>query len=548
MKHSLPLFGKRGRSAVFTAISALVLVAAFLLGIGANALVVANNSYIDETPEGLYTLTDAFLEEVGDITDEITITFCADPDVLLDNYTTRYVYIMAREIEKAMPNVTVETHNITRNPTAVQEFRTTSSTVISPDHVIISCAENKRYRMIKAGAFWSTDSTTNAYFAFNGEYKMATAMLSITAIERPVAYFTVGHGEGTYLTAEGEAEKERHRAFYQLLLDGGIDVKTIDLDTVAAVPDDCVLLIMNGPTEDYAVSESDILSVNATPAIEKIDRYLDRAGSLMIFKDPDVVLPDLEEFLAEWGITCNTGDSVRDLASAGGTAGDGTSDAFTAVYPDSEADALGYQLFGDVAGLNTAPAVRLEGFGHLGTSWLSDTKYISNDTSAMTSAVLRAPDTAKVFDKNGAVKDDKGGYVLARLTARVSVVENIQDYYSYVFCAAGTSLTDSAYLDDPALGNYDIMFSTVRFISRTDAYASDALGGLNMNTASFGGKRLQESNLSETPVQKYEKGELIHTYPAMTAGVRTFWVFLIMLLPAAVAVTGIVLCTRRRYR
>ena len=103
-------------------------------------------------------------------------------------------------------------------------------------------------------------------------------------------------------------------------------------------------------------------------------------------------------------------------------------------------------------------------------------------------------------------------------------------------------------MDDPALGNYDIMFSTVRFISRTDAYASDALGGLNMNTASFGGKRLQESNLSETPVQKYEKGELIHTYPAMTAGVRAVWVVLIMLLPAAVAVTGIVLCTRRRYR
>ena len=547
MKHSLPLFGKRGRSAVFTAISALVLVAAFLLGIGANALVVSKNSYIDSTPEGLYTLTDAFLTEVGDIKDEITITFCADPDVLLNNYTTRYVYIMAREIEKAMPNVTVKTHNVAKNPTAVQEFRTTSSTVISADHVIVSCANNKRYRMIKAGAFWSTDSTTNTYFAFNGEYKMATAMLSITAIERPVAYFTVGHGEACYLSAEGEAEKERHRAFYELLLDSGIDVKTINLDT-DTVPEDCVLLIMNGPTRDYSVSAEDIFAVNATPAIEKIDRYLDRAGSLMIFKDPDTELPDLEEFLTEWGIACQTGDSVRDLATAGGEMQDGTNDSFSAVYPDEEKDALGYQLFGDVAGLNTAPAVRLEGFGHLGSSWLSDTKYISNDTSAMTSAVLRAPGSAKVFDKNGDVKDDKGGYALARLTARVSVVENIQDYYSYVFCAAGTSLTDSKYLGDPALGNYDIMFSTVRFISRTDAYASDALGGLNMNTTSFGGKRLQSSALSETPVQKYEKGELIHTYPAMTAGVRIVWTTLIMLLPAAVAITGIVLCVRRRYR
>ena len=548
MKHSLSLFGKRGRRAVFTAVSALVLVAAFLLGIGVNALVVTQNSYIDETPEGLYTLTDAFLEEVSGITDEITITFCADPDVLLNNYTTRYVYIMAREIEKAMPNVTVETHNIQKNPTAVQEFRTTSSTVISADHVIVSCAENKRYRMIKAGAFWSTDSTTNTYFAFNGEYKMATTMLSITAIERPVAYFTVGHGEDCYLIAEDELSKEKGRAFYQLLLDAGLDVKTIDLDTAPAIPDDCVLLVMNDPTVDYTVTESDIFTVTSTPAIEKIDRYLDNAGSVMIFKDPNVSLPDLEEFLTEWGITCNTGDSVRDLASGGGSAGDGTNDSFAAVYPDSEKDALGYQLFSDVAGLNTAPAVRLDGFGYLGTSWLSDTKYVSNDTSAMTSAVLRAPETAKVFDGSGNVKDDAGSYALARLTTRVTVVENIQDYYSYLFCAAGTSLTESVYLDDPALGNYDVMFSTVRFISRTDAYASDALGGLNMNTTSFGGKRLVSSTLSETPVQKYEKGELIHTYPAMTAGVRVVWTTLIMLLPAAVAITGIVLCVRRRYR
>ena len=548
MKHSLPLFGKRGRSAVFTAISALVLVAAFLLGIGVNALVVTKNSYIDSTPEGLYTLSDAFLGEVGGIKDEITITFCADPDTLLNNYSTRYVYIMAREIEKAMPNVTVETHNVERNPTAVQQFRTTSSTVILPDHVIVSCANNKRYRMIKAQAFWSTDSTTNTYFAFNGEYKMATAMLSITAIERPVAYFTVGHGESCYLTAEGEAEKEHTRAFYQLLIDSGMDVKTINLDTDAAVPQDCVLLIMNAPTADYAVSDEDIFSVNATPAIEKIDRYLDRAGSLMIFKDPTVALPDLEEFLTEWGITCHTGDSVRVPAAAGGDMQDGTDNRFGAVYPDKEKDALGYQLFGDVAGLNTAPAVRLEGFGYLGNSWLSDTKYISNDTSAMTSAVLRAPEGAKIIDKDGSVKGVADGYALAKLTARVSVVENVQDYYSYVFCAAGTSLADSAYLDDPALGNYDIMFSTVRFISRTDAYASDALGGLNMNTSSFGGKRLVTSNLSETPVQKYEKGELIHTYPAMTAAVRIVWTTLIMLLPAAVAITGIVLCVRRRYR
>ena len=166
MKNPLSLLKRQGRTTVMTVLSVLVLLAAFLLGIGANAVKLSLNSYIDETKEGLYTLTDAFLEEVGQIEDEITITFCADPDVLLNNYETRYIYIMAREIERKMPNVTVVTCDVARNPTAVQQYRTTSTTVIRWNHVIVSC--DKRYRMLTAAAFWSTDSTTNTYFAFNG--------------------------------------------------------------------------------------------------------------------------------------------------------------------------------------------------------------------------------------------------------------------------------------------------------------------------------------------------------------------------------------------
>jgi hypothetical protein len=547
MKYSLPLFGKRGRGAVYTAVSVLLLVAALLLGIGGNALKTAWNSYIDSTPEGLYTLTDTFVKEVSGIKDEIRIIFCSDPDKLLEDATTRYVYIMAREIEKAMPNVKVECYNVAANPTAVQEFRTTSSTEIGPRHVIVSC--DKRYRVVAAQAFWSTDTTTNTYFAFNGEYKMATTMLSITAIERPVAYMTVGHGEQHYLT-DGltDAERERHRAFYQLLLDGGMEVRTIDLDTAPAVPDDCVLLIMNGPTEDYAPTEDEILSVDATSSLEKIDRYLDTAGSLMLFKDPAVTMPALEELLGEWGIAYAGADIVKDPAADADLSEDDTRDRFSVVYPDKDKDALGYSLFGEVAGLATAPATAIRHAGHLTTTWDGPTKFVSNDTSAMTSAVLRAPATCRTYDGTGAVTDNSGDYVLASMTARVSVVNDVQDYYSYVFCAATTSLTDSEYLDDPSLGNYDVMFSTVRFISRTDVYASDALGGLNMNTTTFGGKRLQSVALSNVEVPKYENGKLVHTYPAMTVDVILAWTVLIMLPPIVIAALGIFFCVRRRHR
>lgn len=546
MKHTFPFLGKHGRRAVFTAVSALVLVAALLLGIGASALKAEWNSYIDATPEGLYTLTDTFLEEVSEVTDEIRIIFCNDPDRLLEKTETRYVYIMAREIEKKMPNVTVETYNVERDPTAVQAFRATSSTVIKSDHVIVSC--DKRYRVMSAASFFSKDSSTNTYFAFNGEYKMASAMLSITAVRRPVACFAVGHGETSYLT-EGlsEAERERHRAFYELLIDAGMEVRTVDLDR-EDVPKDAVLLILNGPTVDYAPTADEILSVEPTPALERIDRYLDGYGSLMVFKDPGASLPALEEMLTEWGIEYVNGETVKDPSADADLSEDDTRDRFAVEYPRKDTDALGYSLFGDVAGLTSAPVTAIENCGYIRRSWIEDTHYVSRHTSAMTSAVFRAPEGSRAYDDAGAVTDDSGDYVLARLSARVSIEEDIEDYYAYVFCAATTSLTDTKYLADPSLGNYDVMYATVRFISRTDAYASTALGGLNYNTSTFGGKRFQETALSATPVEKWEKGELIHVYPAVTPAVAVIWTLIALAPAAAVAVVGTVICVRRRHR
>lgn len=544
MKAPKCLRGAPCRRTVFTVLSALVLVLAFLLGIGASAVKSALNSYVDLTREGLYTLSDTFLEEVGDIEDEITVTFCADPDTLLNNYTTRYVYVMAREIERAMPNVTVEVYNVAQNPTAVQKYRTTSSSVISSDHVIVSCDGGKRYRILSAASFWSTDSTTEEYFAYNGEYKMATAMLSITAHERPAAYFTVGHGERVYDPARPEDEENaRYRAFYQLLLDEGLRVGMVNLDT-EAIPEDCVLLIMNGPTADYAPGRDDWFSVNTTPALEKIDRYLDGVGSLMVFKDPEVTLPALSEYLSEWGIAYADGAYLKEARGEG--LDERERERLVATYPKSDKDALGYSLFGDVAGLAAAPRTVVPHSGYLLPTWDGDTKMISNNTSAMTSAVLYSSADCRAYDAAGALVDDGGSYALARITARV-YTDEVRDYYSYVFCAASTAMVESEQLENPTNANYDVMFSAVRTISRTDRYASDALGGLNMNTETFGGKRLHSEEISATDRPVYKNGKVVRTYYGLTPTAVVVYTVLILAVPAAVAALGIVRCVRRRH-
>ena len=540
-----PLTPKRrfGRGTVITVLSVLVLVGAFLLGIGADALKQEWNSYVDMTPEGLYTLTDTFLEEVSGVTDEITVTFCADPDVLLSNRSTRYVYIMAREIERRMPNVTVVTCNVRANPTAVQQFRTTSSTVIDWNHVIVSSGQ--RYRTLVADAFWSVDSTSGQYFAFNGEYKMASAMLSITAVSRPVAYFAVGHGERVYdPTVTEDAENERLRGFWQLLRDVGLEVGTVDLER-EEIPSDCVLLILNDPTEDYDVPREDWFQVGVTSAVEKIDRYLDDIGSLMVFKDPEVSLPTLEEYLAEWGIAYRNGVTVK---GPRGTEGDeDVRDRLLAVYPQKDTDAVGYSLFGDVAGLATAPQAVIPHSGYLTSTWVDSSKLISVNVSAMTSAVFYSAPETRAYDTAGALVDEGGSYSLARMTAKV-YTDEVKDYYSYVFCAASTEMIETAWIEKPTYANYDVLFSAVRSISRTDEYASDALGGLNMNSQNFGGKRLRSEDLQPTEKEVWKDGELVYTYLAMNSTKAVVYTILLLLPSFALGGIGIYCCVRRKHR
>ena len=81
--------------------------------------VISRSLWLDLTPEQLYTLSDLMIEECEKIERDIKITFCDDPDHLMNNFQTRYVYVMAKELEQRFDNITVETCNVTLNPTAV---------------------------------------------------------------------------------------------------------------------------------------------------------------------------------------------------------------------------------------------------------------------------------------------------------------------------------------------------------------------------------------------------------------------------------------------
>ena len=210
---------RSGRIIAATSIIAIVLL------IGLNLLLtyigIQKTLYVDTTYEARYTISDRMIEECAfinelDQADPVKIIFCADPDAIIQYERTRAVYFLALQLSNQLDNVEVETVNIAYNPTAVSKYKPTSLSDIVATDIIVSCGP--RYRIAGASSFWS--AYEGEVIGFSGEYKLATLIKSVTAVNRPSAYFVTGHGETYYdVSNPDRAENVKAASLYDLLTD-----------------------------------------------------------------------------------------------------------------------------------------------------------------------------------------------------------------------------------------------------------------------------------------------------------------------------------------
>ena len=542
-------------------VTILVIAAILAANVGLTALVWNNDLFLDLTETkvvsgvryktfGLYTLREAMTDVLDDIDDEITIVFCDEPDRLMQSSLSRPVYLMALEMQRKYDNIKVEYINVEDNPTAVQKYKRNSAVEITPSHVVVT--HDNDFRLFPVNSFW-TYTTENEIYGFDGEYKVAMAILSLTAIEKPSVCFTVGHGE-----RPADPDSPETYAFYDLIINAGFNVKTVDLER-EDIPDDCVLLIMNGPTEDY-VSEN-INSVEYVSPIEKIDRFLAKYNSLMYFRDPGTgSLPAIDELMYEWGMTFGDdviSDNTQSL-SVSTPVGDGSvllRDSLIATYSD---DTFGLSLYDEIAGLASPPNTIVEHAGAITNHWPENSHY-SNGVGRKLAPVLLSGENSKLYNENGDITDGEGSYMTAAITYEVKSRNNV-DYYAYVFGASTTELVSSDYLAGNTYANYDIVYAAVRALARV-TYASSETIESDLEFKHFRGDHFVERS-TEATIYRLKKvtttdadGNEIKTYksyPAVTLTIieesaKLKWSIFIIALPVVTfAVLGTVVRIKRK--
>lgn len=509
------------------------------------------NVYIDITPEGLYTLTDAMKKEVAELDTDVEILFLADEDKLLADSLLRYVYIMSQKLSDVSERISVRTVDLRTDPTAADAFKTAKGTTLASTDVIVH--SGGRHKVLSAESFFATDSETEQTIAFNGEYRLATAILSVTTYpDGPYAYFATGHGERYYV--EGDAGSDPSlSAFAELLRDTGLRVAKLNLDEVDAVPDDCVLLLFVGTETDY--SAGDIYDYNSPSALKKLDKYLFNKKSVMFFRDALAdPLPNLEDYLDEWGIGFTSTHVTSPKESlADSLTGEKNGDRLVAAYPDEDYDAPGYELIKDVAALGTPPKTVFAQSMALVQTRDNSPVYTSTSTSRSVCPVFFAGDAAKATDKDGYTVSASGDRHILALVGMEATLSAGEYRHSYVFAAGSTKMISNEYLADTAFGNGDAMASILRSISRTDVYADSSdggVGGFDLNSDVYGGKWFDETQLSTEG-----KNQVTHSqtswseYAQMTPARVTAVVVAIFLVPVVVIpLLGTMILRKRKNR
>lgn len=464
------------------ALTAVIIACVILLNALFSALAGKFLWYTDLTSEGMYSLSDAAVDAIKDIDKDVSIIFCDDPDNLMSSTLQGYVYQTALGLEKANSHVHVENVNIWRNPSAVSYYKNNSkSNIYSTDIIITSGTEFRVYRLRSMFVFNDSDDTTP--WSYNGEKKICSGILAVTRADSPICCITYNHGEPFVASSELASSNE----ILNLLYDAGYELKLIDLAN-EEIPEDCRMMLIYNPNSDFLVKDG----ISDKSEIEKLDKYLDGTNSMMVFVNPETpVLPNLEEYLEEWGITFDrTSTSPLSTGIAGKTVGCYVKDTMNSVTQDGlgivgayTSQGLGASLHSD---LRTSYPPKVIFPNCMGISYASNYSktpyedqddssknfvyysYYSNGISRAIYDVFTSANTAVEIagGKEIAKADDLNLFHLMTVTRESRMVDNTNEDYSYVVACGSTEFLSNPLLQSNTYGNTDVMLSALRAMGK----------------------------------------------------------------------------------
>ncbi len=501
--------------ALATAFTAIVVAAIVVVNLIVTVLVDRFDWRIDLTGEKIFTMTDTTKTYLSSLKSGADIYVMMDELYFTQSSETalKHVKYLLDQYElNADGNVDVTYNQQLINDSAfINKFDYIQ--VDTGDVVVVSRKQPEdgkitNYRKFSLDdCFTTTTYSSSTYDISKVENNLTSSIMYLNQDETTTVAFTAGHDEAelndeakSLIKSNIYTTSSVNLAMLASMDDGKSAAETLDAIAV---------MVIYCPTKDFSADELDML-----------DLYMENSEQLnkglMVFYDPTTPhLPNLEEFLAEWGVTVEDGivyDSERNYLRS--------STVPRVMIPSeasTDASILSAELFNDVsdAKLNLcAPLARplsiRPGFS-LSEGGQNNTVTYKVLSSFTTSAVMQTS-TSTPGDK-----DVKAAYPVATMSVKTRILNNKQ-HTSTVFVSGTGSLVDATMLTDSIFCN--------------DRYFVEILNYLAHR---------------ETGVVVSAANVTVATLNATATQIRILQVLFQIVLPLAALLAGVVIYIRRRH-
>ena len=507
------------------ALTAVIVAVVILVNAAVTSLGNTFSWYTDLTGSAIYSVSDAFDENLEDIMDVnydsddkndlyINVVLLMEEDSFRDyNVYTYYVYHTLKQVAAKNEHINIKYINSLQNPEYVQErYMKTSSDAPAISDVIFEIADSEGNSMSDVGykkyainSFYMVNSETEAVVGYNAETKILSALAQLAgkvgADTMPIVYFLQGHGEPTMSEASD---------WVALFEDAGFGVRAINLVT-EDFPEKITkgsLVFINQPKTD--LSEN---TASGKTEMQKLRSFAATSyGNVIVTSDASVPvskLTTLDALMSEWGVTMGGAvyDNDHSVSGSGGkkifadyslTTGNVAKSVLEKATGTSENRA--YTLFTNPRAFFVYP----------------DTKIIDLYIGAAIANidVLLAPyDTAEI---NGDIPASTQT-ALATITRIIHNVNNDAETTHYVICIGSSDFIDSSL--DKTNYNKTLMYQTLSLMWS---------GALTFDDISY--KAFDEEGLSVTTEQT-----------------NAWMVACVAVIPTAFLVAGTIVWVRRRH-
>ncbi|MDD5900568.1 MAG: Gldg family protein [Lachnospiraceae bacterium] len=288
-KGTLSVFGKIGtsfhrkgfRSGVYATLTSILVIVAVVI---VNLIASASGVQKDLTATGEKSLTADTKELLSGLEDELTFYYLTKEGETLTWLDPSFAMYMEL-YENASDKITFQTVDLLLNPKFAEKY--TDRTVIQYSIIVVNETTN-RSRYISSEDMVLTELTMDQY---TFQYKTQVVGLDIEGqINSAIRYVTSGQQTNLYAVT-GHGEWELGTEAQTLLRKANIEYNTLETMTTGKIPEDCDILFIAVPNNDYTETELELLKA-----------YADAGGDFLILAGKQENLSNYDRLLAYCGV------------------------------------------------------------------------------------------------------------------------------------------------------------------------------------------------------------------------------------------------------